>query len=208
MGVKALLAVMACASTAQAGVDWGRGLVTADGIGIADRHAPTPATARGPARRDAEDAARKAIAAQLGGLPVAAGGTLKSKLADKAIKKRIDDAVARAIVVEATLETDGSWKVTMGVPIEALRIALVGPRTLPASGDDAVPVVIVEGANAKPAIGYKIGGLAAATVFAKEAPAWAKDAPRVKAKSAKAGAIDGSVPAKATDATLFVVLTK
>lgn len=204
--MKAAAFLVACTATAHADVDWARGLVTGDGIGIADRHAPTPATARGPARRAAEDAAKQAIAAQLAALPLAAGGTLKGKLADKAVKKRIDDAVARAIAIAATLETDGSWKVTMGVPTEAIRIALQGdPRALGAKGDADAPVVVVEGAKVKPAIGVTVGGTSAATIFPRELPAWAADAPRVKAATGtKAGAITLAKPAGGP-ATLFVI---
>jgi hypothetical protein len=204
--VRLALGFLACAGTAHAGVDWGRGLVIADGIGIADRHAPTPATARGPARRAAEDAAKKAIATQLNDLPIAAGGTLKAKLADKAIKKRVDEAVARAISIAATLETDGSWKVTLGVPLEAIRIALGGaPRALDAKGDADPPIVVVEGAKQKPAIGVTVGGVTAATIFPREVPAWAADAPRIKATGSKAGAIT-LAKQLGGPATLFVVV--
>ena len=203
--MKLVAALVLSATTAQADVDWARGLVTADGIGIADRHAPTPATARGPARRAAEDAAKKAIAAQLGDLPLAAGGTLKAKLADKAVKSRIDDAVARATAIAATLETDGSWKVTLGLPIEAVRIALDGdPRALGPKGDADPAIVVVEGAKQKPALGVTVNKTSAATLFVREPPAWAADAPRVKA-TAKAGAIT-LARSLGGPATLYVVL--
>ena len=189
------------ASVAHAEVDWARGLVTAEGIGVANRAAPTPASARGPARTRAEEAAKKKLAPQLPALPIAGGGTLADKLGDANVKAAVDRAVANAIVVSADPETDGSWRVTMAVPIEAIRQALVGARSL--GGDDGPAVVVVE-AKAKPAVGYKVGGLAAATVFVKELPAWAKDAPHVKAKSVKSGVIDVEV-GKASEATLFVI---
>ncbi|MBA3462175.1 MAG: hypothetical protein H0T46_19600 [Deltaproteobacteria bacterium] len=202
----ALVLGLAMSAAANADVDWGKGLVTAPGIGLADRQAPNPAVARGPSRRRAEDAARAALARQLAALPIAGGGTLAAKLSDPAIKARVDAAVAGAFTVSAEPETDGSWNVTMAVPVEALRQALTGPRALTAS--DAGPAVaIVEGVSAPPAIGYTIGGIAAATVFLKEAPTWAKGAPRIKAKSVKADLIDADV-GKATAATLFVIVTK
>ena len=202
----ATLVLLFAGGAARAEVDWARGLVTADGIGVANRAAPTPAAARGPARRLAEAAARKKLAAQLDALPLAEGGKLAAKLKDPAVNAAVEAAVANAIVVVADPETDGSWKVTMAVPIEALRQALVGPRVL--AGEDGPAVVVVEGApTAKPAIGYKVGALAAATVFVKDVPTWAKDAPRVKAKGAKAGVIDAAAP-NATEATLFVIHTK
>ena len=76
-------------------IDWATGLVTAEGIGLADRQAPNPAVARGPARRKAEDAARQVLAGALPALPLAAGGTLADQLGDPAIKERVARAVAQ-----------------------------------------------------------------------------------------------------------------
>jgi len=208
----ALAVIATTASRARADVDWAKGLVTAEGIGVANRSAPTPAAARGPARRLAEEAARKKLAAQVGGLAVASGGTVDAKRKkDAGVKQAIERAVEEAFVVAADPETDGSWKVTMAVPIEALRLALAGqPRSVTAAGDAGPAVVVVMVEGAKPAIGYQVGGLAAATVFVKEKdlPAWASGAVRVKAKGlGKAGVIDAAV-GDATAATLFVVVAK
>jgi hypothetical protein len=199
------LLLLALTATARADIDWANGLVTAPGIGLADRQAPNPAVARGPARRRAEDAARAALAAALPALPLAGGGTLADKLGDAKVKARIDAAVAGAIGVTADPETDGSWRVTMAVPVEAVRQALVGPRALPAAGDAGPTVVVVEGVSAAPAIGMTVGGLAAATLWTKDLPPWTKGAPRIKARSVKGAAIDAPV-GKATAATLFVLV--
>ncbi len=208
MGVSrlALVGLIAVATPAYADVDWAKGLVTAKGVGLADRQAPNPAVARGPSRRKAEEAAKLALAAQLPALPLATGGTLADKLTDAAIKARVDRAVAAAISLTADPETDGSWRVTMAVSIEALRQAITGPRALPAKGDAAAPVIVIEGATATPAIGTTVGGLAAPTLFVTAVPAWAKDAPRIKATASKPGAIEAAVP-KAAESTLFVIVT-
>ena len=103
-------------------------------------------------------------------------------------------------------ETDGAWKVTLALPIEAVRLAVSGPRAL-GDGDKGPAVVVVEGVTAKPAVGWKILGVEAATLWVTDVPAWAKDAPRVKAKSAKAGTIEVT-GIDATPATLFVIITK
>ena len=205
--LRSALVVLALTASASADVDWSRGLVTAPGIGLADRQAPNPAVARGTSRRRAEEAAKQALSAALPALPLATGGTLADKLGDPTIKARIDQAIAGAIGVAADPETDGSWRVTMAVPIEAVRQALLGPRALPAAGDDGPPVIVVEGATSAPAVGTTVGGASAATLWVKDVPAWAKSAPRVKAKASKAGAIDLD-RGKATDATLFVIVTK
>src|SRR4051812_35422934 len=99
-------------------IDWAAGRVIAGGTGIADRHAPSPAVALGTSRRGADEAAKRRIAAKLGALPLAAGGTLADKRTDRALKARIDAAVEAAITVAAEPETDGSWHVTLAVPIE------------------------------------------------------------------------------------------
>lgn len=201
-----LLLVAGSAHAAPPTIDWARGLVIAEGIGLADRHAPNPAVARGTSRRVAQEAAKKQLAAKLGDLPVAGGGTVAAKAkGDKAIQARLERAVADAITLSADPETDGAWRVTMAVPIEAVRQAITGPR--PLTEDEGPTLVVVEGVTAKPAVGWKVGTLEAPTLWVATAPEWAKNAPRVKAKSSKAGVIeadgiDGSA------ATLFVIVGK
>jgi len=207
--VTPLLVAFAFAGSARADdaarVDWARGLLIAGGTGIADRHAPSPAVALGTSRRSADDAAKKLLAAKLPTLPVAGGGTLAGKLADQATKAKLDAIVDAAITVTADPETDGSWHVTLGVPLEAIRQALADPRALPPKGDADPPVVIVDGVTAKPAIGTQIDGRGAATIWVKDIPAWAKDAPHAAAKSSKGGAIELAKP-DGGPATLYVLV--
>src|SRR3954471_17011801 len=145
----AMLAALPAPASAEVAVDWAKGLVTAQGVGIADRHAPNPAVARGTSRRAAEDAAKAQLAKMIGALPVASGGTVATKAKDPGIKARIDRAVAQAISVAAQPETDGAWTVTMAVPIEALRQALEGGARATTGDDPKLPaVVIVDGVKA------------------------------------------------------------
>ncbi len=204
-----LIALVGLSRTAHADVtvDWARGLVIADAVGIADRHAPNPAVARGTSRRGAEEAAEKLIAAKVAELPLASGGKVADKAKDNGVKARLDRAVEAAITLAAEPQTDGAWRVTMAVPIEAVHQAILGARTLSADGDKGPAVVVIEGATAKPAVGWTVSGLDAATIWVTDMPAWAKDAPRVKAKTAKAGAIDAP-GIDASAATLFVIVTK
>jgi hypothetical protein len=203
----ALIAPLALAGEARtdARPDWARGLVLATGVGVADRHAPSPVIARGPARHAAEAAARKQLAAALPALPLAEGGTLAGRLGDPAVRARVDRAVAAAITVDAEPGTDGSWKVTLGVPIEAVRQALTGPRPAPASDADGPAVVVVEGARVAPAVGYRLGKVAAPALWVKAVPAWAKDAPRVRARGASGGAIE-LADARGSESTLFLIV--
>jgi hypothetical protein len=193
-------------SSDAARVDWAAGWVIAGGTGIADRHAPSPAVALGTTRRRADDAARRRISVKLGSLPLAPGGTLADRRNDPAVKARIDGAVEAAITVAAEPETDGSWHVTLAVPLEALRLALAVPRALPPAGDHDPPVVVVEGVTARPAIGWTVAGVAAATLWATDVPAWARQAPRITARSARAGAIEAD--AAGGPATLYVLVAK
>jgi hypothetical protein len=198
------IAVLASSARADVAVDWAKGLVTANGVGIADRHAPNPAVARGTSRRAAEEAARVQLARGLGALPVAGGGSVATHATGEA-KQRLERAVADAIAVAAEPQTDGAWTVTMAVPIEAIRQALdAGPREVGKAGDKPPAVVIVDGVKVKPAIGWTVGGVKAATIFVKELPAWAKEAPHVTSTGATAGAIavSGIVGG---EATLYVI---
>jgi hypothetical protein len=202
----AVIAVLAGSARADVAVDWAKGLVTANGVGIADRHAPNPAVARGTSRRSAEEAARAQLAKGLAKLPVAGGGTVGEHATAEA-KARLERAVADAIAVAAEPQTDGAWTVTMAVPIEAIRQALdAGPRAVGKDGDKPPAIVIVDGVTAKPAIGWTVGGIKAATIWvpAKDLPAWAKDAPHVTATGAKAGAIEAR-EIVGGEATLYVI---
>ncbi len=183
-----LLAGALAGRAAHAEVDWGKGLVTAPGVGVADRHAPNPAVARGTSRRVAEDAARAKLAGEIAALPVAGGGKVGDKAKDAAVKVRLAAAVEHAMELAAEPETDGAWRVVMAVPIEAVRQAVgEGPRVLGEKGDAPPPVVIVDGVGGKPVV----GALGAASVWVAEVPGWAKDAPHVSGKRGKGGAIEG-----------------
>jgi hypothetical protein len=203
----ALVFAVAIASPAHAEVDWAKGRVTGDGLGVADRHAPSPAAAREPARRRAEEAAKKKIAAQLPAIPLAGGGTLEDKLADKAIAARVARVIDAALTVAATPATDGSWNVTLAVPLEALRQAVSsGPRVATKSDADP-PILIVERVGVKPALGYTIGGIAASTVWFSEPPEWARKAPRIKVTGIKGADITVATK-QGGPSTLFFVLVK
>jgi hypothetical protein len=186
-------------------VDWAGGQITAGGTGIADRHAPSPAIALGTSRRGAEAVARRRITAALGALPLATGGTLASRLTDRAVTARLDAAVSAALTVAAEPETDGSWHVTLAVPLEAIRIALATARPLPPGGDRGAPVVVVDGVTAAPAIGWTVGGVAAAVIWVTSVPDWAKDAPRTRARASASGSIEIAAN-PGTAATLYIVV--
>jgi len=140
----------------------------------------------------AEDAAKQRLAVELPALPLARGGTLKDSLTPgSATQERIKKVIDRAITIAATPQTDGSWNVTLAVPIEAVRLALIndhGIRTMADRSDLGPPIVILEGVTTKPAVGQVVGGWAAAVLWMKDVPAWAADArlvSRICARSAR-----------------------
>jgi hypothetical protein len=164
-----VLAVVFVAGTAHADVtsplaggatiDWSRGMLTVTGVGLADRNAPSPAVGRAASRRRADDAARAALAGALPAVPWTAGGKPGELAA------RDGWLAAHAVVAAATLHPDGSWRVTLGLPIEAIRLGLAGPRRVAGGGDPAAvtdpkaPRVVV--IDARPLAGVTpIGGVA------------------------------------------------
>jgi hypothetical protein len=191
-------------------VDWSSGLVTATGIGLADRHAPSPAVGRAASRRRADDAARAKLAVALGEVAWVAGDS-PGELA-----KREGWIAAHAVVVDATLNPDGSWRVTMGLPVEAIRTGLGGVRSLPAGGDtDETRALVIDARSidAAPVGGVAIGDakVAGATLWVVAPPGKAVvgEAPvERKAKAMKDGVIDvdGAVPD--TAGTLIVVVVR
>ncbi len=206
-GVAAMAAMAAMSGMAQADVDWQTGMVTARGVGVANRAAPNPATARGPARRLAEDAARRQLAAQVVALPLAGGGTVADRTKDAATRTRLDRAVADALVITAELQTDGSWVLVMGVPTEAVRQALVGARAITLGVKEAgPPVIVVDGFTSAPAIGWSIATVGAATLHVTAIPAWAKGAPHAKVSAITAAEVTIAGSA-GTPSTLFLLLS-
>jgi hypothetical protein len=205
----AVVVSTALATAAHAGdavrVDWSKGVVLADGLGVADRHAPSPAVARSTSRRAAEDDARAHLRAELGKLPLAAGGTVAGRAKDAAIQARLDQAIDDAFAFAAEPETDGAWRVTLAVPLEAVRQAIDGPRALAVGGDDAAAVVVVDGAAVPPSIGYRVGADGATTIFVADVPEWARAAPRVHGKHAQKAAIELD-RVVGGPATLFVIV--
>ena len=121
-----LVAPEAAAQTSSpaAKVDWARGLVIVKTVGTADRRAPSPASARPVALREAEDRAAAGLLAAAKELPGAAG---------------VGDDVVAGNVVELATEflPDGSVRIERGLPIEAVRQALDGPRAIAPAWDGA-----------------------------------------------------------------------
>lgn len=207
-------------------LDWSAGELVARGLGVADRRAPSPATARDAARSRALADARRQLVEAAGALPWAGGGTLGGQLA----ADRLAEVVQAAVLRQAEPLVDGSWRVQLALPLEVLRQAAHGPRELPAAQDDrdVVPVLLVQvAAPAAPLLGVELhhgkGGSRNAVLWLRgsvdgaplAAPLLAR-APTVKAvlEPPAAGApgrlrvrqLPAVGKARVTDATLLVVV--
>jgi hypothetical protein len=218
-------AILACAGPAPATpirsgddqgrvTDWTTGQLLARGIGVADRHAPSPAVARDAARRRAIADATRALIAAAAQLPMANGQRLAKALDPAALAA----VAATAQVSAAEPLVDGSWRVELALPLEALRLAVAGPRPAPAADDTGPSVLIVQlSGKMAPALGVGFGD---GKVVRRGATLWVEDqtdgiplsaqtlrqAATVQAKGASAGTIRVPRLADATDATLFVVV--
>jgi hypothetical protein len=204
-------------------VDWTAGQLMARGLGVADRHAPRPEVARDAARQRALADARRELVAAARQLPLADGRRLGEALRDDALAA----AAATATLVSGEPQVDGSWRVELALPLEALRQAAAGARALPAAGDVGAALLVIRApAAAGPQLGVVIRDGAqrftGATLWTKGSvaglalPAAALGkAPTVDAKLVTAGAgrpgaaaVELHIPTVSgvTDATLFVVV--
>lgn len=150
-------------------VDWSAGELRARGLGVADRRAPSPATARDAARGRALADAHRQLADAARALPWAGGGTLGDRVDDR----RLLELAARARVRHAEPLVDGSWRLELALPLEVLRQAVTGPRALaldepspPASAASPSPAAAPPGAGSaapvEPAAAAKPAAAAAA----------------------------------------------
>jgi hypothetical protein len=134
-------------------VDWTRGLLIARSIGTADRRAPAPTIARVGARREAEGRAAAALVAAARTLPAPAGTVGDAADADAAVAGALDAAARAALDLATELMPDGSTRIQRGLPVEAIRQALTGPRAIvpawagAASAGDAPTALVVDARN-------------------------------------------------------------
>lgn len=212
--------------------DWSAGELWARGLGVADRRAPSPATARDAARLRALVDARRKLVAAARELPWAGGGTLGEVLGEQALQAAAELARVRS----AEPLVDGSWRLELALPLEVLRQAVTGPRAVALEGGDggALPLLLVRVAasskasndskiSAAPALGLNVR---VAGRSLSSAVLWARDdeagVPLAAAALARAPAVTGELTtvrgaltltlaapsgkAAVTDATLLVVV--
>ncbi len=177
-------------------VDWSRGLMVEVGAAAADMSAPSAAVARVAAERVARSRAHAALHRQALAVVFADGTEVARAAGDGAARARLDRALAAAIDLDVTYASDGSTMVTAALPLEALRLAVVGaPAPPPPRGADAAPptafVVDARATTARPALAMEIAvegeAYVGPTVFFTT-PARAQSDPRLAARSLRARA--------------------
>src|SRR5206468_9349146 len=86
-------------------------------------------------------------------------------------------AIERATVASMDLDTDGSVTVELALPVEAVRVAIAGPRRAEPTAAPAPPVVIIDARGARgkklePGIGVTITGTGAGSGTGAGAATW------------------------------------
>ncbi len=131
-------------------INWTRGLLIAQEGSSADMRAPTATIARVKAQREAEERARKRVVAVALKLPRAPDASDAASEARTALLGR------DAFVLETIYGSDGSTRVTVGLPIESIRRAHVGASSVPDKSAPAAIVVDARAARPRWQIGPKI----------------------------------------------------
>lgn len=141
-------------------IDWTRGLIIADGAAAADLRARAPDVARVGAERRARERARDALASLAEGVALASGGDVGSAIeGDEAAAGRLGAAAERAVEVGIDYASDGSVRVRLGLPLEAVRAALAGEaRALPGGAEGGTTGVLVRAGDAlgEPVLGLTL----------------------------------------------------
>jgi hypothetical protein len=121
---------------------------------------------------------------------------LADRLADREVAARVDAVVARARIVDISYASDGGVKLTAGVPLEALRLA-VAPAVAPLADAEAPTAIVVDARKLAPApvlgVGVAAGGVThrAPTVWTRE-PADPRAGPRAE-KAVASGFREGTL---------------
>ncbi len=164
--------------------DWTRGLLLAVGAAAADIRAPSPVVARAASERLARQRAHAALAERARAMTLADGTRVEAAAADPAVAERLAGAVARALDVDVDYGSEGSVVVTCGLPLEAIRLAVVGAPMAEEAVAAAQPAptalrVDARGQLARPELGLTLvnGGAryAGPTVFYRDRKAAAAD---------------------------------
>ncbi len=117
---------VASAAEAQSGMDWDTATVTAEGYGVAPATAYSAAQARMMARRAAIVDAYRQLAEQIKGVNVDATTTVGNMMVtDDTVTTKVSAFVQGARIISEKAGNDGSYTVTMRVPVYGVTNSLV-----------------------------------------------------------------------------------
>jgi hypothetical protein len=184
-------------------VDWSAGQLLATGAAVADPRAPNPDVARVSAERAARERALEELGRAARKLELAGGGSVGERArGDAAVEQRLAGALERARTLEASYGSDGSTRVVVALPLEAVRLA-VAPAAAPNAPPGGPTAIVVDARahKARPVLGVSLhaGATKAAplpTVWYADVEAAAADPRagarllRTEAKSVKGGVIE------------------
>ncbi len=123
-------------------IDWSLGVARARGASAGDLRAPSAAVARVGAERTARATARELLGHTAAALTLADGRTVEDATKDSAAAARLDAVLGETHLFHADYGTDGSVVVSEQLPLEAVRLAVVGAPAPPADTDGPTAVLI------------------------------------------------------------------
>lgn len=123
-------------------IDWSLGVARARGASAGDLRAPSAAVARVGAERTARASAREQLSAAAAALTLADGRTVEDATKEPAAAARLDAILDQTSLFHADYGTDGSVVVAEQLPLEAVRLAVVGAPAPPPDPDGPTAVLV------------------------------------------------------------------
>lgn len=151
-------------------IDWTRGLIIAIGAAAGDLRAPSPEVARMTATRKALEQARSQLLDQARSLEVQGTSVAELAKGNPEIRGRLEHEIEQAVRLDLDHGSDGSAVITVGLPLEAVRTAVVGtPRPEPMKNSPSAVLVDARRVMSRPALGVNLitpkGRFSAPAVF-------------------------------------------
>jgi len=123
-------------------IDWSLGVARARGAAAGDLRAPSAAVARVGAERTARATARELLAGAAAAMALADDRTVEEATKDPAATARLDAVLDQTRLFHADYGTDGSVVVAEQLPLEAVRLAVVGAPAPPPDTDGPTAVLV------------------------------------------------------------------
>ena len=162
-------------------IDWTRGLIVARGAATGELRAPSPAVARVKAVRRARAQAREQLLERARTLSIHGKRVADHAEADEDVAARLSQAVNESLDVAVNYGSDGSVVLTVGLALEAVRLAVQGVPGAPTSPDQGPTAIVVDARRvlSSPILGIELARgdarYAGPTVFYRDRARAAKD---------------------------------